>query len=172
VSECSKCYDKGYYRVGDADITCWDCCGIVKRAELARLRAEAENVETATELLHRVLRNDRDNIRHDVRCNIVDFLFPDITAEEADRIYDEVDPEPIGEEYLQEMLKGVHEQIEEDRKQKVERAEAEAWRAVRGTYESNAEEVSSVALGSIEDAFKAQIARLDQLKAPTPTGGE
>jgi len=51
-------------------------------------------------------------------------------------------------------------------------AEAEAWRAVRGTYESNAEEVSSVALGSIEDAFKAQIARLDQLKAPTPTGGE
>jgi len=82
VNECSKCYDKGYYRVGDTDITCWDCCGIVKRAELSRLRA--------------------------------------------------VD---------------------------------EAWRLVRHAAEHCS---SNVVIYEVRD----QIARLDQLKAPTPTGGE
>jgi hypothetical protein len=45
-------------------------------------------------------------------------------------------------------------------------AESEAWRAVRDAWEHD----KDFMLTNIE--FELQIARLDQLAAPTPTGGE
>ena len=50
MSECPKCNDTGYYRLGDSDIHCWECRCIAKRSEmdeLAALRKRVEELEGA-----------------------------------------------------------------------------------------------------------------------------
>ena len=43
--KCPKCNGKGYYRVNDSDLHCWECRCIAKRSEMEELAALRKRVE-------------------------------------------------------------------------------------------------------------------------------
>ena len=47
--KCPKCNGKGYYRVNDSDLHCWECRCIAKRSEMEELAALRKRVEELEE---------------------------------------------------------------------------------------------------------------------------